>query len=96
MPHRPSFTCDDHPDRVHCYEHHEDEPVGGAYIVCGECFHVWRTAGELRREYRRQFWRTTSHGWFGTDRPSLVSRVWRVLTVRAKDIYFCQHCIHDF
>ncbi len=86
--HEPTDACYDQ----HCFSHHQDEDATGAYLVCGECFHVYRTPGELRRAYRCAFW-TIENPW---ARPSLAWRVWRVLTIRAKRIYFCQYCIHDF
>ncbi len=86
--HEPADACYE----AHCFWHHVDEPSRpGDYLVCGECFHVYRTAGELRRAYRREFWRVSRR--FG---DAWVLRVWRVLTIRAKKIYFCQFCIHDF
>lgn len=102
QPHDPTDECAD----IHCYSHHVDEPGDSAYIVCGECFHAYRTARELRRAYRRGYWQATSRpptglggGLFGRNDewgPSLWVRVWRVLTIRAKNISFCQECIHDF
>lgn len=35
------------PAEHHCWWHHTDENPEGAYRVCGECFHVWRTADDL-------------------------------------------------
>lgn len=84
--HEPTDAC----ASVHCHSHHVDENPGRYYIGCYECGHVYRTARELRRAYRRQsftiprydipWWRIT----------------WRALTIRARDIHFCQECIHDF
>lgn len=85
--HMPGPGCDGH-----CYSCHVDEPIGrrSPYIICLECGHVYRTARALRRAYRRQsltiprydvpWWRIT----------------WRAWTIRARDINFCQECIHDF
>lgn len=85
VPHEPDEAC----HRMHCYSCGVDEPDGG-YITCGECFHVYRTAGELRRAYRR---RALSLPVYDVPRW----RIWRhALTIRAKKIYFCQHCTHDF
>ncbi len=91
--HEPTQAC----ERFHCYSHHEDEPTTG-YVVCGECFHAYATAGELRRTYRRKLIslrRTTAH-WPGFERQGWASTLWRAATVRARDINFCQHCLHDF
>lgn len=83
--HEPSDACFED----HCHWHNVDEP-GPGYITCLECGHLYRTARELRRAYRRQsftiprydvpWWRIT----------------WRAWTIRARDISFCQECIHDF
>lgn len=72
----------------HCHSCQVDEP-GTGYILCGECGHLYRTARDLRRAYRRivwEFWREDHH-W---------RTLWKILTVRASRIYFCQECIHDF
>jgi hypothetical protein len=79
--HEPDSGCND----VHCYACNIDE-IGPGYLTCGECFHVYRSRGELRRLYRRQLIRRQR-------RPHIV---WRALTIRAADISFCPHCIHDF
>lgn len=84
--HEPTDAC----NNDHCYTHHVDEP-GTGYIVCPECWHVYQTARELRREYRR-------------NRPGIEWRewrwlpayLWRLLTVRASKIPFCPLCMHDF
>lgn len=86
--HEPTKDC----VAVHCYSCGVDERVENAYIYCYECGHVYRTAGALRRAYRREYWRMS--GVF--DPVPVWRRVWRVLTVRVKDIFFCQECIHDF
>jgi hypothetical protein len=90
-PHEPSNDC----NADHCYSHMVDEP-GSGYLLCGECGHLYRTKGELRRAYRREFLRINSHGWFGMERLPRWKVWWKILTIREKDIYFCQHCIHDF
>lgn len=82
--HEPTDAC-----TAHCYSHNVDEP-GDGYIRCFECGHLYRTAGELRRAYRREVMHV----------PSLGIPRWRVLvkaaTVRASRVFFCQECIHDF
>lgn len=73
----------------HCHWHDVDEP-GSGYILCGECGHLYRTARELRRAYRRAVMTRRRFGvswWF-----CLLHAV----TVRAGRVSFCQHCIHDF
>jgi len=57
------------------------------YQICYECEQVYATAGSLRRAYRKNV--------LGSGR--LVRwRLWRAITVRAGQIYFCQNCLHDF
>lgn len=95
-PHEPSDAC----HREHCYSCNVDEP-GTGYIVCPECFHVYRTARELRRAYRRASWRLHRTPMplpdFADDRgPRWGRLLWHLATVRARNINFCQHCIHDF
>lgn len=88
--HEPDSDCTD----THCYSCHVDEHFTG-YITCPECFHTYRTAGELRRAYRRELihlHRTRP----GFEDPSWWQVLWKAATIRAKNIYFCQHCIHDF
>lgn len=83
--HEPTAAC----DAVHCYSHHVDEP-GPGYIVCGECGHLYRTARELRRAYRRASLAIPDY-----DVPRWRI-LWRAWTIRASSIFFCQECIHDF
>lgn len=85
--HEPTQAC----ELFHCHWHHVDEsPVG--YRICGECFHTYRTKRELVRRYRHVFWQLSAgQSWLWQPQ-----RVWRVLTVRASSIHFCQYCIHDF
>lgn len=85
-PHTPTGAC----LPVHCHVHHVDEPDAGAYRVCGECGHVYATARDLRRAYRRAVLR---HIPGGVRRWRLW---WRAATVRASRVSFCQHCAHDF
>lgn len=105
MTHEPTPDCWD----VHCYSCNDDEDEGYAYLICGECGHRYRTAGELRRAYRGQFYRTArmsvlappcdDDGEFtviDAGRMSLWRVWWAMATIRAKHIYFCQHCTHDF
>jgi len=96
--HEPTRSCAD----MHCYSCMVDEP-GTGYIVCGECGHVFRTARELRRLHRRGLWKAHRSidgviAGVPVDMPAVpLWRVaWRLAMVRAKNIYFCPHCIHDF
>lgn len=83
--HEPSDQC----WGLHCYSCHVDEPAEPSFLICGECGHVYRTARELRRAYRRQLVLTKM---FGVPWRSIIARA---LTARARRILFCQHCTHD-
>ena len=102
LPHEPDLDC----FQDHCFSCGVDEYCDshlGHYIRCRECGHIYRTAKELRREYRRMSWENhrgyiRSSPWIFSNQftPSTLSVLWRTLTIRAKNIYFCQKCIHDF
>lgn len=92
--HEPTAACND----THCYSCHVDEQ-GTGYIRCLECGHIYRTARELRRLYRRELirlHRRRSPSPFDFPEPSTRQVIWMALTARASNITFCQHCIHDF
>ncbi len=93
--HEPTDEC----AGQHCAWHNVDEPLGETdYLVCGECWHLYRTARDLRREYRRMMRGDWQHEWllFKDLRTSAWRRMWRYLTVRADRIHFCPLCAHDF
>lgn len=84
----------------HCWWHEVDE-VGDGYIRCGECGHLYLTKRDLVRMYRSKSWemfRSRPFRWRGVPgfEPSGLAELWGILTTRAKDIDFCQLCIHDF
>jgi len=87
MPHPPTDGCADD----HCYFHHEDEPlVPGSiyYIVCGECMHLYRTAGELERAYVENM---------PQPGPDANGFVWPEIRPQpAEEIFFCPYCAHNF
>jgi hypothetical protein len=93
--HDPTDACSPH----HCRSHNIDEPVVGMrYILCGECGHLYPTAGSLRRAYRRRLRQDP-------PRPHLRDNAYNYglyhwlrlyLSVRASRITFCQECSHDF
>lgn len=86
----------------HCVIHGVDEGRfgEGGYLRCGECGHLYASAGALKRAYRRVLWSMIKDGgwrWVRTPfNPGLWDLVRGFLFRRVKDIYFCQFCIHDF
>lgn len=70
-----------------CWHHHLGEYARGAWLVCGECGHVYLRPGDLSREWRRALRRM--EGWRFMLHPARYFR-------RARRIGFCQHCVHDF
>lgn len=74
--HEPGPMCGD----MHCHIHHVDEIAGGAYRVCGECGHVYRTAEDLQRE------------WAENAPPDLPDRT----VPPVEQIHFCPLCAHDW
>lgn len=92
MRHDPTDEC----QADHCYSCHEDEPAKGAYLVCGECFHAYRTKGALRREYRRGACRTGRRALPWAPKVSWWALGWKLATTRVSKIFFCPLCLHDF
>jgi hypothetical protein len=85
---------------VHCAFHMVDEP-GEGYHICGECWHLFPTKKDLRRQWRRMLREMErsihdrpflSDGW----RTGLLRYWWTSLTLRADKIYSCPFCAHDF
>jgi hypothetical protein len=77
-PHEPSEACGD----THCYWHHVDESDEGAYRVCFECKHVYRTAEALREAFMAEV------------APDLSAPP--LTTPAAEEIWFCPMCAHDW
>lgn len=76
MPHPPTRAC----EAVHCHSHHEDEPVGAAALVCGECGHGFATDDELVDAARAK------HAEVGlTD----------MVPTTADEVLTCPFCSHD-
>lgn len=95
-PHEPTAAC----DQVHCHGCGQDH-TGKAWLWCLECGHAYRTPGDLRRTHRRVLLASIRHErlhWLRGNEfdPSALEMLWRALTVRAKQITFCQLCLHDF
>lgn len=86
--HEPADVCED----WHCYFHDVDEVfAGNAYRRCFECWHLYRSRRELVWEWAKMHWR------FGReDGRSAFELIADILKKKADDIYFCQHCTHDF
>jgi hypothetical protein len=79
--HEASAACGD----MHCYWHHVDEPAAGAYKACGECGHVYRTAGELR-----EAWVDTAADGHAPEVPTSDG------APPAEEIFACPLCAHDW
>lgn len=68
---------------VDCFWH-GPEDRGGAYRICFECDHVFRTERQLRREHRRLLW-TFSH------------QLWlKSFLTPTSEIWSCPLCTHDW
>lgn len=98
IPHDETVACQD----KHCCSCGVDEAAENPYVICGECGHVYKTAGSLRRAYRREVWGNLAGAsfkvpWFGNDFANgRFESLWMIVSVRASKVYFCQECIHDF
>lgn len=106
--HEPTNACADH----HCYSHHIDEPADGAYLVCFECGHVYRTAlvlwwehlresgrlalKDLRRPMNPPAWAELDIPKWQRGRRAALLMLALAVLCRPSRITFCQHCIHDF
>lgn len=77
--------------------------VGDVYRVCLECGHVYNTAKELKKAYRKN----NSCSWKELRcmkrelNMTLMDCVKDKLSIKkfiipADEIFFCQYCIHDF
>jgi len=78
--------------------HNRDETGTSAYVVCGECYHLYPTPGSLRRAYRRKLHRDPPRPHlFGNEfNYGLLDWLKLYLFVRTDRITFCQECSHDF
>lgn len=70
------------PYTEHCTWHDAHEPAEGAYRLCLECGHAFRTAEELQTTY--------------VDNAPAETRSLAAGLVPASEISFCPHCLHDF
>lgn len=85
-----------------CMIHNRSEPVRpGDYRICGECWHVFRTAEELVAETHRaeldswKFWRSAA----AVQQPAERERWLATALPERRDpekIFACPHCTHDF
>lgn len=89
----------EHCKEVHCHFHERDEP-GSGWQICGECGHLFQTADDLVREFRKMIWagikfdgiRWRSDG-FSVSTWSQLKTMWKV---KASSITFCPFCAHDW
>ena len=78
---------------VHCWEHDVDEiQTPTSYKRCFECKHVYQTAQDLIDAYNQVVAEMNADGArrYGAEHEPRPPRT------SAEDIYFCQHCMHDF
>lgn len=87
----------------HCCYHNVDEPTAEGekfYVICPECWHLYRTRRELRQRYRAVTWQIVRDGFrrYGKRHGVTEFAVWllHAIALRADRITFCQYCIHDF
>jgi len=96
VPHNATWMC----AGIHCEIHQVDEPNPG-YRGCGECFHLFRSARELRMAHRkvhRELYESLKpRPWFSNEWVTGRLRYWwGMLSVRAGKIWTCPLCTHDF
>lgn len=97
--HYATGTCN--PAR-HCAEHEIDEFAFKPYLICGECFHCFKSGFELWRVYVGEFygcvWRAWRKGWAppGTGWVDGARALVGVPFSRPSRIAWCPHCLHDF
>lgn len=75
------------PSKSFCYSHYEVEYVpGDVYRICGECGHVYEQAINLQLTFMsiHNHLMKQDGGTVLTEPPPV------------EEIFFCQHCIHDF
>ena len=82
----------------HCAWHGIDEPEQpGDYQTCGECGHIYRTAGELRRAHLRSVWQYVRRPGPLSGRPrDRWGYLVRAIRLPVRDQCFCPLCGHDF
>lgn len=76
--HRPTDAC----WPSHCSFHNVDEPGAGAYRICVECGHVYKTAAELQEAFMAEV--------------ALGLTVPPPEAPDAEEIWYCPLCAHDF
>ena len=80
QPHEPTDEC----WGIHCSWHNLDEAPDGAYRVCAECGHVYRTAEDLRR------------AWADAAVDASVRQALDVIAPPVEQICGCPYCAHDW
>lgn len=80
-------VAEDEPSLSFCYSHYRLEHVpDDVYRVCGECGHVYPQEINLRLDFLADYnYRATQE-----SAPLLQE------APSGEEIFFCQHCIHDF
>jgi hypothetical protein len=83
--HEPNPTCMSL--GIHCWWHQRDEPATRPYLICGECFHTYRTRAHLWAAHQ---WGLKDLGWKGVWR-----NIRRSLVTPPSRVWFCPHCTHN-
>lgn len=84
---------------VHCHYHGRDEP-GSGWQICLECGHLFATADDLVREFRKMIWDGIKFDGIRWRSDGMNVSTWHQLKVmwkvKASSILFCPFCAHDF
>lgn len=78
-----------------CWTHNRNEPIPLSrwFTVCTDCGHVYRSARELRRAYRRE---TPAAAWGALPWRTVLSDKWHSMTLTVANIHACPECTHEF
>jgi hypothetical protein len=81
-PHFSHPGCEGVSDDEWCWHHNRSEPTpeGGAYRICGECFHCFNTEADL----------------LAADRTMRTEVGLSGVAVSGDDVLYCPLCSHDF
>jgi hypothetical protein len=81
VPHQAEDSC----QGLHCFSHDEDEPGEPCYRLCGECFHVFPTAGDLVQDHNAEV-QVMMARWGGN----------LLMAADVGEIFSCPWCAHDW